>query len=117
MRKKGKYIKLKLPSVNPNVPDRVNAANVAFRDNDGISNVEIDPSCKELIMDFEQVLRDSRGGIKKSNNPRDPYSRRSHSSDGATYWIAYEAPVVHKRKIGRMPITNVSRPNYGFTRR
>lgn len=79
MRKHGKNIKLKLPSVNPNVPDRINAVNVAFRSSEGIPNIEIDPSCVELIADLEQVLRDSRGGIKKSNNHKDPYYRRSHS--------------------------------------
>jgi len=117
MRRHGKAIKLKLPNVNPNVPDRVNAVNVAFRSNEGVANIEVDPSCEELIADFEQVLRDPRGGIKKSNNPRDPYARRTHASDGFSYWIAYEAPVVNARTRDRMPISRIDKPNYGFTRK
>ena len=117
MRRHGKYVKLKLPSVNPGVPDRVNAVNAQFRTVDGMSNIVADPTCEELISDWEQVLRDSRGGIKKSNNPRDPYSRRTHSSDGFGYWIAREAPVSYTKTLDRKMTGVVQKPNYGFTRK
>lgn len=120
MRRHGKYIKLKLPSFNPNVPDRVNAVNVSFRNASGISNIEIDPSCTELISDLEQVLRDPRGGIKKSHNSRDPYYRRTHASDGFGYWVAYEAPVTQQRTLNHQNefMTHTMRnPSYGFSKR
>ena len=117
MRGHGKNIKLKIPSFNPNVPDRVNATNVAFRDAGGIVNIEIDPACEELIADFEQVLRDPRGGIKKSNNNRDAYYRRTHASDGFTYWVSYEAPVRQNKILSRkneLIANSIRRPGYGF---
>jgi phage terminase large subunit-like protein len=79
MRRHNMNIHLKLPSVNPNVPDRINAVNRAFINENKEVNLEIDPSCEELIADFEQVLRDPRGGIKKVTNTKDPYYRRTHS--------------------------------------
>ena len=85
--------KLKVPQSNPLVNDRVNSVNAAFRDEFGTSRVEVDPSMVELVADFEQVLDDGRGGIKKTTNLKDPYSRRTHISDAWGYWIWREAPV------------------------
>lgn len=85
--------RLKVPSANPLVNDRVNSVNAAFKDEFGTSRVEIDPSMVELVADFEQVLDDGRGGIKKTTNLKDPYSRRTHISDAWGYWINREAPV------------------------
>jgi phage terminase large subunit-like protein len=85
--------RIKVREKNPPVADRLAAVNRALMDEFGMINVEVDPSCKELITDFEGVLLERSGGIKKSNNRKDPYYRRTHSSDGVGYWIAYEAPV------------------------
>ena len=93
MRAYGTPVRIKVPESNPLVNDRVNAVNASFRDPEGVPHIEIDPSCEELIDDFEQVLRDNRQGIKKTHNRRDPYCRRTHSSDAFGYWIAYEKPV------------------------
>jgi phage terminase large subunit-like protein len=86
-------VRMKVPETNPFVKDRLNAVNRAMKNEFGEIWVEVDPSCKELIADFEQVLVDGRGGIKKTHNRRDPYYRRTHASDGVGYWIAYEEPV------------------------
>lgn len=87
-------VRLKVPEANPAVSARINAVNNACRDiKDGMSRLEIDPECKELIADLEGVLRDNTGGIKKTSNRKDPYFRRTHISDGLGYWIAREAPV------------------------
>lgn len=86
-------LRLKVPEDNPLVRDRVNAVNMACRNEFGELNLEIDPSCKELIADLEQVVADAKGGIRKTTNRRDPYFRRTHTSDALGYWISYEQPV------------------------
>lgn len=86
-------VRIKVPQSNPFIMDRINAVNAAFRDETGTPHIEIDPSCAELIDDFEQVQTDNRQGVKKTHNRKDPYSRRTHSSDAFGYWIAYERPV------------------------
>jgi phage terminase large subunit-like protein len=93
MRSYSAPFRLKVPEDNPSVPDRINAVNVALRNEYGIIGVEMDPSCEELIADMEQVLRSPVGGIKKTSNRKDPYYRRTHASDGAGYWICFEQPV------------------------
>lgn len=90
----GVPIKLRVGETNPRVPDRVNAVNRALRDEYGEIGVQIDPSCVELIADLEGVLRDPKGGIKKTYNPDDSYCRRTHTSDALGYWIAREQPVM-----------------------
>jgi phage terminase large subunit-like protein len=85
--------RMKVPAANPFEQDRVNAVNLALRDEVGATHVVIAPGCRELITDFEQVLADPRGGIKKSYNRQDPYSRRTHASDSAGYLLAAERPV------------------------
>lgn len=84
---------LKVPEQNPLVGDRINAVNRLLKDEHGRIRVEIDPSCTELIEDMEQVLRDSKGGIKKTFNRKDPYNRRTHTSDALGYWLCYAEPV------------------------
>lgn len=115
MRTYGSPIRLKVPEANPHVPDRINAVNRALKNEHGTSLIEIDPSCKELVDDFEQVLRDNRGGIRKSHNRRDPYSRRTHASDDAGYWIAYESPV-RTATFGERIVRAIRNPSYGFKR-
>lgn len=106
-------IRVKVADANPFVNDRVNSVNVAFQDEFGESHVEIDPSMTELIADFEQVLDDGRGGIKKTSNSRDPYSRRTHISDAWGYWVYREAPVKAVRPAsGR--VVQVGTPGYAW---
>lgn len=117
MRSYGPPVRLKVPESNPLVRDRVNAMNRALKDEQGQINVLVDPSCNELITDFEQVLMDPRGGIRKTSNRTDPYYRRSHLSDSAGYWVIAEAPVqaftASPPAIRSVP--RITRPGYGFT--
>lgn len=113
-------VKLRVPETNPRVPDRVNAVNRALRDEYGEIGVQIDPSCEELIADLEGVLRDPKGGIKKTHNPDDIYARRTHTSDALGYWIAHEQPVTsgslspHPRDKRSGP-SKMKLPSYAFS--
>src|SRR5437899_10697738 len=114
MRSYAAPVKLMVPEENPHVPDRINAVNHLFKDESGEIRLLIDESCTELIRDFEQVLRDPRGGLKKTTNRRDSYFRRTHTSDACGYWLAYEEPVevvVEKRK----HIVPIPVPTYSFS--
>lgn len=118
MRRYSRPVKLKVPLANPGVIDRLNSVNHNMKDTQGVIRVQIDPSCVELIADLEEVLRDPRtNGIKKSTDPKDPYSRRTHASDGAGYWIFKEAPV-RDAPPDRTPNTSMTntKPGYQFGR-
>lgn len=111
MRRFGLPFRMKVRETNPPVSDRLNATNRALKDELGAINIEVDESCEELIADFEGVLTDPAGGIKKSHNTKDPYYRRTHASDAATYWIAYEAPV-RAMSIGERVIPKIKDVSY-----
>lgn len=85
-------IRLRVPYINPDVSLRINSVNMACRGPDGVSRLEVDPSCEELIADMDSVVSDGRGGIKKSRRRGDPYYRRTHASDALGYWVTYDAP-------------------------
>lgn len=107
--------KLKVPSKNPHVTDRINAVNTALKDEIGAVNLCVVPECSELIQDFEEVLTDHNGGIKKTKNSRDPYYKRTHMSDTVGYWVNYEAPAKIKsyyQTKSRVVIPKV--PRYAF---
>jgi len=106
-------VKIKVPEVNPSISDRVNAVNLLCKDEMGEIRLEIDPSCKELIEDLEIVQRDVRNKIKKTTNRRDPYFRRTHTSDALGYWISYEAPVRPTRLWTRHQPKTIPLPSYG----
>lgn len=109
------FAKLKVPTINPNPNDRLNAVSRLFQDEEGKSLYEVDPCCSELISDFEMVLRDSRGGIKKSHNQKESYYRRTHASDGFGYWVAYESPVVSTGNRSKRNFKqDIGIPRYGF---
>ena len=108
-------LKMKVPESNPGVPDRINAVNRACKHESGEVMLEVDPDCDELISDMEQVLSDGKGGIKKTFNRKDPYFRRTHTSDALGYWVYHEAPVVSLQS-GSVPRrTVIKRPGYGQT--
>ena len=86
-------IRMKVPEKNPAVESRINAVQLQLKNPEGLSGIEVDPTCVELLLDYEQVLMDHKGGIKKVSNRKDSYFRRTHSSDGVGYWIVYEEPV------------------------
>lgn len=101
MKTYGAPVRLRVPHENPFVVDRVNAMQRIFKDEYGNTRIEIDPGCTELIADLEQVLRDPRGGIKKTHDRHDPYYRRSHTSDALGYWVSMDEPV----RVGVRPQT------------
>lgn len=84
----------KVPVVNPQVIDRINAFNLKMRGVDGQVGILIDPDkCPELTRDLKEVV--IRGGkIIKVKKREDPYFYRTHASDSASYLIFREWPVV-----------------------
>jgi phage terminase large subunit-like protein len=103
MKQYGSPIRLKVPPENPRVPDRINAMNRILRDEEGTVRLLVDPTCEELITDLEDVKRDNKGGIMKVRNKKDPYFRRTHTSDALGYWIAFEEPVRVESPRGSAP--------------
>jgi hypothetical protein len=78
-----KGLRFRIPKSNPAVRDRVALVNGKLRAADGAMAIRIDPKCRELIADLEQVQW-SEGGvdIDKSKDPR-----RSHASDALGYML------------------------------
>lgn len=108
-------VTLKVPAADIPIKARLNAVNVALKDEFGRSSVQIDPSCKELIKDLEGVLLDVRGNIKKSYKKKDAYFMRTHTSDALGYWIFCEHPVTeHTFLTGMESESNIiiSNPTY-----
>jgi hypothetical protein len=73
---------------HPSHIDRLNALNRKLLDADGNVTMTIDPKCVYLIKDLEQVQRDKKGGIDKSQ------IELTHSLDACSYAISYKFPVV-----------------------
>lgn len=86
-------VRLMLPKKNPAVSDRLNAVNRAFSGSDGRVRLVMGPQMTETIADCEEVLRDPRGGIKKTHHPDNPYWERTHAMDCVGYAVCYEDPV------------------------
>jgi hypothetical protein len=75
---------------HPSHRDRLNALNRKLQDANGAVKMTIDPKCLYLIKDLEQVQRDRKGGIDKSN------IELTHSLDAASYLISYKWPIVQR---------------------
>jgi phage terminase large subunit-like protein len=106
----------KIPDKNPFVSMRLNSVQTNLKDEHGVSHIIVDPKCQELIEDFEGVLLEKGGGIKKSRKPEEPYYRRTHASDSATYWITYERPIRESTIDERDPV-KIKNTSYGFQKR
>ncbi|HXJ39984.1 MAG TPA: hypothetical protein VNH18_11970 [Bryobacteraceae bacterium] len=79
-------VSYRVPRSNPAVRDRVNAMNAKLRNARGESALYVDPRCKELIADFEQVTyRDNTMEIDKNKD-----RRRTHLSDALGYLVCEE---------------------------
>jgi Terminase large subunit, T4likevirus-type, N-terminal len=80
-------VKLRVPSKNPPVLDRVKKVNALLTSARGEVRLEIDPKCKELVKDFEDVMFKPDSGIV--DKVRDP--KRTHASDALGYvvWELY----------------------------
>jgi hypothetical protein len=110
------FVKKRVAERNPPVSMRLNSVQMALKDEEGVINVEIDPRCKELIEDFEGVLLDPAGGIKKSRKPQEAYYQRTHASDGAGYFIVYEKPIRDTTMADRQTV-KIKDTRYGFQKR
>jgi phage terminase large subunit-like protein len=108
-------VRYRVPESNPRQGDRINAVNSALVKPGGLIGVEIDPKCIELIKDMNQVLRDHKGGIKKTTDQKNPYSRRTGTSDALGYWITKTAPVTSYHAEDVAPrVTSVPIPGYSW---
>ena len=83
-------VQFRVPRSNPPVKDRVNCVNAMLRNHAGQHRLLIDPKCKELIKDFEQVCwkADPHGNQLADLDKSDPM--RTHISDAAGYYLARE---------------------------
>ena len=75
---------------HPSHVDRLNALNRKLLDADGNVTMTVDPKCIYLIKDLEQVQRDKKGGIDKSQ------IELTHALDACSYVIDYKFPVISK---------------------
>jgi len=75
---------------HPSHRDRLNALNRKLKDAAGKISMTIDPKCIYLIKDLEQVQRDRKGGIDKTN------LQLTHSLDACSYLIEYKFPIVQR---------------------
>lgn len=82
-------MKLRVPQSNPAVLNRVHKVNAMLTNALGEVRLEVDPRCKELVKDFEEVMFKPDSGIV--DKARDP--RRTHASDALGYaiWELYGA--------------------------
>lgn len=76
-------VSIRYPASNPAVRQRVNLVNGKLRNADGEISIEVDPKCKELIRDFEEVL--FQPDSQTIDKTRDPL--RTHLSDALGYLI------------------------------
>lgn len=84
---------LRISKSNPLVKDRVNCVNAVLRNYAGQHRLMIDPGCKHLIKDLEQVCwkADPYGNPTADLDKSDPM--RTHVSDALGYMIAQEFPM------------------------
>ena len=83
---------------NPAVRDRVNCVNSRLKNRLEEVRILIDPKCKELIRDLEEVAWevDTTGARTGELNKKDP--ARTHASDALGYYISEEYSL--KPKVG-----------------
>lgn len=114
MRDYSSPVVMKIPEANPFQRDRINAMNRSLLDEQGLVGVLIAPRCRELIADMEGVLRDPRGGILKTYDRKNPYARRTHTSDALGCWVHHERPVREESTATRQSrVTTVKQVSYG----
>lgn len=109
-------IRLCVPPKNPGIVERLNGFNRLLRDGHGRVRTRMSAShCTELIKDMKYVQRHPKTVVKKSSIPSDPYRERTHASEAASYWTAYEAPLPEYAALAqRRRVRRVPSPQYGF---
>ncbi len=91
---KGTYQEtFRLLSANPPVRDRINCVNSRLRNSLEDNRLFIDPRCRELIKDLEQVAwaTDSTGAVTTELDKSD--RARTHASDALGYYISQAFPL------------------------
>jgi hypothetical protein len=87
-------VNYRVPSSNPGVRDRISLTNGRLKSASGNITLLVDPKCKELIQDFEQVSY--KIGSTQVDKDRD--RMRTHASDALGYLLWQEC--VSGPKIG-----------------
>jgi hypothetical protein len=82
----------RVPRANPSVRERINLTNAKLRSASGVVGLLIDPKCKELIKDFEQVTYKADSGAIDKDRDR----MRTHLSDALGYLLWQECRVLPK---------------------
>ena len=82
----------RVPRENPRIKDRINCVNALLRNELGQHRLRIDPRCRELIRDLEQVAwkTDAHGNHVPELDKSD--RRRTHTSDALGYMVAEQFP-------------------------
>jgi hypothetical protein len=87
LRKAGyRDVRYNIPAANPSVRDRVGMVNAKLWSALEQAEVVVDPRCKELIRDFEEVTYKPGSGV--IDKDRDP--KRTHASDAMGYLVWQE---------------------------
>ena len=88
---------VRVPNANPPVKDRINCVNAMLRNHAGDRRILIDPRCKDLIKDLEQVCwkADPYGNSLADLDKSDPL--RTHVSDALGYWLVRDFPMRTQR--------------------
>ncbi len=86
-RRRSARVTYRVPNANPPVKDRVTAVNAKLKNASGEVHLFVNPRCRELIADFEQVsyMEDSM------QIDKDKDRRRTHASDALGYLIFQES--------------------------
>jgi hypothetical protein len=93
-----------VPNSNPLEKDRLNSVNAKLAPTQGMPGVRIlRPLCKPLLDDFAGVILDSRGKVAKTYDGKNPYSKRTHASDGFGYAVWRLWPVAEFKATTRKP--------------
>jgi hypothetical protein len=76
-------VSYRVPKANPPVRDRVSVVNARLRNARGETQLFVDPKCRELIDDFEQVSYQE----DSTQIDKDKDRKRTHLSDALGYLI------------------------------
>jgi hypothetical protein len=95
LRRNGYQYAMRVPRSNPAVRDRIALMNAAFENVMGQAKLFVNPRCKELVKDFEQVAYQANTAmIDKMSDPK-----RTHLSDALGYllWQECREPMGERR--------------------
>lgn len=74
---------VRVPKGNPSVRDRITLMNAKLCNADGESDLRVNPKCKELIKDFEEVNYKKDSGVVDKESD----TKRTHLSDALGYLV------------------------------